>query len=281
MDQLELTPFIEKQYNWQNENFDVYIKTLKTQSLSIKKEFLGIEPFALTNNIPGINYLTGIYLNTFPFPDEEIFNKFSEFGISKKNLQWMGVLDDLIKEFNTLAASNVIVYKCEFMRHMLVHLSVQISQEVFKWAEITDPKRKFSEKTLTSELETALDRTKKKPARVYAPTRKKEIMNCLANEIRSIEEQHELGNGTLLRIMKGQITTAFYSDWLELSFPYTKDILKSNIFMQNITPLFRIILRGDGKKKIPEWEDIGQDQYKGKDLPTIQAQALRKWIYKR
>lgn len=265
---------IAENYQVQNEAFSNYVEDLRKHAQETKSTFLSVEPFSLTNNINGINYITGVYISVVFFPDEEIYKKFQDFGIPQKELAWMKSIDFYKEQFDLLAHENIIVYKLEFIKHLMVHLSINISNDVLKWAEFTDGTKA---EPITAELRNAKRRINYGMGREYAYSRKKEILNSLAKEFADLEEMNQMKKGELLRLMDGQMTRDFYTTWLEESFPYSSTVLRSNKFLLIIMPLFKEIFKN---RKLPEIEDITDLQYAGKKIETIQAQFLRKWIYK-
>lgn len=49
------------------------------------RKILPCNLFSVLNSEQTINYITGVYLGTVFFPDEELYEKFSEFGIKRQN----------------------------------------------------------------------------------------------------------------------------------------------------------------------------------------------------
>lgn len=277
MNDLEIPINILNKANQEDKAFDEYMSLFKKHANQVKEQFLKTEPFSLTQNIGGINFLTGVYLGVVFYPDNEIIENFKKFGIPKKELRWLTDLHELRKIFDSIQES-VIIYKNEFIRHLMVHLSIRITNDVIKWGEVYEETRSgLKLMTSTTQIEKALDRRIKPATKKYSLTRQKEIVNAFAGELLSISNESKIPTTTITRLMKGQVVKQFYIDWLTNSFPYTVNVIKSNKFMNTIFPLLKLIFRDE---KIPDLTNIG-DKYPGKTLEVIRGQYFRKLIFKK
>lgn len=279
MDTTNLSKGIIDHYNLENERFDKYVLSLNAHSSETKELFLRQEPFSLTGNIAGINYITAVYHNIVFFPDQELYNKFSDFGIRKESLRWLIPINELTSQFKNLEDSGIIIYKCAYIQHLIVYLSIQISLDTAEWGEIYEETRNGKRQlTPTSQIEKALGRINYNAKRKNKLTREQEAGNKVAQYILEVEKDANLPKNTIIGMVKGKIRKQFLVDWLKESFPYTDEVLKGNLFLQTTLPLHRFVFKD---KHIPELEDIGTEEYKGKSIETIQAQFLRKWFFKK
>jgi len=277
MNNLEIPPKFIEEERIQEDAFNDYIKTLKDHASKTKKDFL-VQPVFVLNSEQTINYITGVYLGTVFFPDEELYEKFSEFGIKRQNLRWMIDINDLEQKFHKIRSFGIPVYRLEFMRHLMVHLSIQISIDVISWSEIYEQTRKGPRPvTLTSAIEKAIDRKTYNAKSPQKPGQKKQIAHLMAQELISMEKENIIDASFIISLMKGQIKKEFFIDWLRESLPMSERVLNSNLFLQRISPLLFYILQ---HKKIPTLGSIG-NKYLGKSENTFQGQSFRKLIFKR
>ena len=274
---MEIPIDIINKVNQEDKAFEEYMSSLKKHADKVKDQFLKAEPFSLTQNIGGINFLTGVYLGVVFFPDKEVIEKFNQFGIPQKELRWLTDVHELREIFNSIEES-VIIYRNEIMRHLIVHLSIRITSDVIKWAEVYEKTRSgFRMQTPTSQIEKAIDRRKKPAIRKYLSTKEKEITNAFADEILRLSKENAISTTSLTGLIKGQVEKSFYIDWLLCSFPYPVNVIKSNKFLTIIFPLLELIFKDE---RIPNLSNIG-DYYPGKSEEVIRGQYFRKLIFKK
>ena len=109
-------------------------------------------------------------------------------------------------EFKKLEELRIIIYKCEFIRHFMVHLTIRITHDVIKWAELYESTRAgIRPITLNSQFEKMMDRKSYSAKRKYKPTRQKEILKALADEFIKTEQASNLPENTIIEMIKGSM----------------------------------------------------------------------------
>lgn len=271
---------IYKTCDQENESFENYIQTLKEHALAQRNNFLNTEPFSLSAAVWALNYMQIYYLNNIFFPDEEIYKKFNDFGIKKSDLRWMMPIAELKAHFDDLERKGIVIYKNQFMNHLMVYLSIFTTKDVMSWTELYRATRKGPVLLHpAAQIELAVDRVRpgvKK--RNYKLTKEKMMTNAIAKKIIDTEEEANLKPNTIVSMMKGNINKEFLFDWLKDSFPYSPDVLKQDKFLITILPLMKYVFRN---LAIPESiEDIPDGKYARRRIDKVQLHIIKKWIFK-
>lgn len=147
-------------------------------------------------------------------------------------------INDLEQKFHNIRALEYLFIDSNFnARHLMVHLSIQISIDVISWSEIYEQTRKGPRPvTLTSAIEKAIDRKTYNAKSPQKPGQKKQIAHLMAQELISMEKENIIDASFIISLMKGQIKKEFFIDWLRESFPMSERVLNSNLFLQRISP---------------------------------------------
>jgi hypothetical protein len=254
----------------ENQALDDYLLAFKKNHDDTKALFLITEPFSLANNVYGVNWLSLIYFNLCFYPDDEIFKKFEDFGVKRSALRWMDGIHVYLDCFEEME-KEVAFYKMEFMQHLYVHLMIHISLDVFEWADF----RRTDNFNLSTDLKNAFERFE---YNAFNPTKeyKTEMQfRSMIKDVTELQSNRIVTKTDIFRLLKGQVTKSFYSSWIQDSFPYKSEVLKSNDFLNRIVPLFKLILK---KQKWPD--PLDPDKYLGKGEGVVYGQFLRRQLFK-
>lgn len=270
---------IYKTYDRENEAFENYIQSLREHAQAQRSNFLNVEPFSLSSGVWALNCMQIYYLNNIFFPDEEINRKFNDFGIRKHDLKWMMPIEELITHFDNLSEKGIVIYKNQFMSHLMVYLSVFTTLEVHSWAEVYRTTREgVALLDVTTQIDLAVDRVRYKAKRKYGLTKEQEVTNEIAKEIIKIENEANVKSSTIVSMLKGKFKKDFLFDWLKSSFPYSPNVLKQNQFLLTILPLMKYVFRN--LKLAESIEEITDGNYAGKKIEKVHLHIIKKWIFK-